>query len=344
MYRLAINLQTLMKISVIVPIYNVEKYLHRCIDSIIAQTYSDIEIILVNDGSPDNSPAICEEYAKTDARIKVIHQKNKGLSGARNTGIKESTGDYIYFIDADDKIEHHAMEQFHNAITKHRPDIVMSNVMQYTLGNLDYNILRNNTPYDRLLSIDEIAKYLIQPYYGGSMANIPHVWTKCYRREFVLGNNMWFDESLKRSEDYWFNFFAFNAAESVLAIDQAFYHYYQNTGSMIRSLRDGQFDAFLKNRLNLISLYNFPQFDINWTGLNNNFVNNINELILMEIKAKGIFKAKSAILGYLKNYELQKAYANSDLAKTHVKLIRKLIARKFYTPAFYIYCIWSLKA
>ena len=87
------------KVSVIVPVYNVEKYLHKCLDSIINQTYRNLEIILVDDGSPDNCGAICDEYAQKDSRIKVIHQKNGGLSAARNTGLDCAVGEYISFVD-----------------------------------------------------------------------------------------------------------------------------------------------------------------------------------------------------------------------------------------------------
>ena len=92
-------------ISIIVPVYNVEKYLNECIDSIIAQTYSNIEIILVNDGSTDASGKICDEYAEKDGRIKVIHQVNAGLSAARNAGMAVATGEYLYFVDSDDYVD-----------------------------------------------------------------------------------------------------------------------------------------------------------------------------------------------------------------------------------------------
>ena len=93
------------KISVIVPVYNVENYLRRCVDSIINQTYKNLEIILVDDGSPDNCPVICDEYAQKDSRIKVIHKENGGLSSARNCGMDMATGEYIGFVDGDDWIE-----------------------------------------------------------------------------------------------------------------------------------------------------------------------------------------------------------------------------------------------
>ena len=92
-------------ISIIVPIYKVEKYIRQCVDSIINQTYEDIEIILVDDGSPDNCPQICDDYAKTDSRVKVIHKENGGIMSARKAGLKVATGEYIGFVDGDDWIE-----------------------------------------------------------------------------------------------------------------------------------------------------------------------------------------------------------------------------------------------
>lgn len=92
-------------ISVIVPVYNVEKYLSRCIDSVLMQTFTDFELLLVDDGSPDNSGMICDEYALKDVRVKVLHQENKGLSGARNAGIENSVGNYVVFIDSDDYVK-----------------------------------------------------------------------------------------------------------------------------------------------------------------------------------------------------------------------------------------------
>ncbi|MBQ0108398.1 MAG: glycosyltransferase family 2 protein, partial [Phascolarctobacterium sp.] len=111
-------------LSVIVPVYKVEKYLPKCVDSIINQTYKDLEIILVDDGSPDNCPAICDEYAKKDSRIKVIHQENGGLCSARNTGIENAEGDFISFIDSDDWIEINMFEEALDYLHKHDLDVV----------------------------------------------------------------------------------------------------------------------------------------------------------------------------------------------------------------------------
>lgn len=112
-------------ISVIVPVYNVEKYLHNNINSILSQTYKNLEIILVDDGSSDNSSKICDEYAKNDKRIKVIHKTNGGLSDARNAGIDASSGDYICFIDSDDTIDMDMIKLLYESLTKENSDVAL---------------------------------------------------------------------------------------------------------------------------------------------------------------------------------------------------------------------------
>lgn len=113
-----------MKFTIVVPVYNVEKYIYECINSIISQTYSDFEVILIDDGSPDNCPAICDEFSRKDKRIRVIHQKNKGLSVARNVGIDNAKGDYIVFVDSDDIILSDALERFSELLSKNQEILV----------------------------------------------------------------------------------------------------------------------------------------------------------------------------------------------------------------------------
>ena len=115
-------------ISIIIPVYNVELYLEKCLDSIINQTYKNIEILLVDDGSKDNSGKMCDEYAKKDNRIKVIHKENGGLSSARNCGIKNSNGKYLTFVDSDDIIELDMIESLYHLMNKYDSEIVISNI------------------------------------------------------------------------------------------------------------------------------------------------------------------------------------------------------------------------
>ena len=122
-------------ISVIVPIYNVEKYLDRCVGSIINQTYKNLEIILVDDGSPDNCPQMCDDYAKKDSRIKVVHKENGGLSDARNAGMKVATGEYVSFIDSDDYISLDFYETLLETIVDNDSDIVECSVVKFYEDN-----------------------------------------------------------------------------------------------------------------------------------------------------------------------------------------------------------------
>jgi glycosyltransferase involved in cell wall biosynthesis len=147
-------------ISVIVPVYKVEQYLHQCIDSILAQTFTDFELILIDDGSPDNCGAICDEYTKQDARIKVIHQENGGLSAARNAGIDIAKGEYLTFIDSDDLIKDIYLEKLLLSLTDNDTDISICGMLSFDDGTkpqetdeqiTDYPIIMNGR--DACLSV-----------------------------------------------------------------------------------------------------------------------------------------------------------------------------------------------
>ena len=142
-------------VSIIIPAYNAEKYIEQCIDSIISQTYKNIEVIIVNDGSTDNTLAICEKYAKEDKRIKIVKKKNEGVSKARNDGIKIATGKYIMFIDSDDYIDDDYIEIMHKNIVEKKADLVVSN---YTR---DKNGVKEKIYFDLKNNDDIIMNYII---------------------------------------------------------------------------------------------------------------------------------------------------------------------------------------
>ena len=145
-------------ISVIVPVYKVEKYLRQCIESIQRQTYSDLEIILVDDGSPDGCPAICDEYARNDKRIKVLHQENGGLSVARNVGLDIAKGEYIAFVDSDDYIKENMYEMLYNKIVMEDADLI---ICSYDKVDENNNKIDNYSPLqDEVLESYEALKKL----------------------------------------------------------------------------------------------------------------------------------------------------------------------------------------
>ena len=167
------------KISIIVPVYKSEKYITRCIDSILAQTFTDFELILVDDGSPDNSGAICDEYASKDSRIKVIHQANSGAAAARNTGIKESIGEYLMFCDSDDYVSPMWLERLVSLADEESLVVCSSCQNSELLGNTKALIIEGN------------KKYPADNYYLFNQAGVAgFLWNAVYRRDIVISNNI----------------------------------------------------------------------------------------------------------------------------------------------------------
>lgn len=219
-------------ISVIVPIYNVEQYLKQCVDSILNQTYANLEIILVNDGSPDNSPSICDKYALKDSRVKVIHKKNGGLSDARNAGLDVAKGEYIVFIDSDDFIHKQYVECLYSNIGV--ADMAFCDLLYY---------------YDDEIKIDEleIKECKIQVFEDDFLIrNIPKfrspllivAWNKLYKRE------IWQDLRYpigKIHEDEFLAHYILDKCESVVFCDTKLYNYRQRHDSIMGRFSESRF-------------------------------------------------------------------------------------------------------
>ena len=203
-------------ISIIVPIYNVEKYIHQCIDSLINQTYKNIEIILVDDGSPDNCGEICDEYARKDKRIKVIHQNNMGLSGARNTGLDNSKGDYLIFVDSDDYIACDFIEKLYNISIKYGVDIVECDFEKF---QTDIEVKKIEEKI-KIFSVNE----MLEKIEGEESVKSVVVWNKLYKRNiyeslrFPLG---------KINEDEFTTYKAFYNCETDIARTNLKLYYYR---------------------------------------------------------------------------------------------------------------------
>lgn len=208
----------MVSVSIIVPIYNVEQYLDECVKSIISQTYKNIEIILVDDESPDNSPAMCDEYAKSDERVKVIHKKNGGLSSARNAGLDIATGDYVLFIDSDDYITNDFVEQLLHTAAASKADIAMCNFTSDT-KTLDLGISDSFKIYTPKQATRAILKEHIS-----TMAQ-----TKLFRAELLDGIRF----PLGRIyEDYGTIYKLFDKAGSIACVDTRKYYYRYNPDSI----------------------------------------------------------------------------------------------------------------
>ncbi len=190
-------------ISFIVPVYGVEKYIHQCVDSILGQTYSDFELILVDDGSPDNCPEICDEYAKKDTRIKVIHKKNAGVSEARNTDIEAASGEWAYFVDSDDWIELDACEKLMRDAQQTGADCIMSDCIIQSDKSIKRLHQFSQIFYtDERKTIQSIQKFILchkfSPYYVKGISNgYAAPWGKFVKMSIIKNNNIRFDPEAK---------------------------------------------------------------------------------------------------------------------------------------------------
>lgn len=242
-------------ISVIVPIYNVEKYIYKCLDSIINQTYTNLEIILIDDGSPDNCGKICDEYAQKDIRIKTIHNKNSGVSSARNDGIKNASGKFITFVDSDDWLDLDYFQNMYDKANLIDADIIISNGMYTEFINES-----SKSPYFSKFgiyeksNIEELQIRIFSNYnpkekifYHGSIGGPV---SKFYSADLLKKNNIFFS-NLCFAEDLLFNFIAFNSANSILNVNVCGYHYRQRKNSSVhRNFHADDLDtaiSFMKN-------------------------------------------------------------------------------------------------
>lgn len=226
------------KISVIIPVYKVEPYLRQCLDSVVNQTYRNLEIILIDDGSPDNCGRICDEYAASDERITVIHKENQGLCAARNDGISRATGEWVTFADSDDWIDTDFYERMLNALTNDKADIVCS--QGYIIEDPDKSVEGHVFEEEIQFNADESKDFLINGILvpvkkNGFRVSMGSVWDKFFLRKFLCGEKLIFDTSSKAMEDLLFCLHAFKKAQRVKSTMAIGYHYRMATGSITKS-------------------------------------------------------------------------------------------------------------
>ena len=226
------------KISVIIPVYKVEAYLRQCLDSVINQTYRNLEIILVDDGSPDNCGAICDEYAKNDDRIIVIHKENGGLSAARNDALKLVTGDWISFVDSDDWCELNLYEKVVARADASNSDIVIYSFYRGSSKEAETRIHSFDTDFEteEREIISQLQLSALSSKYIPFSKMQPHAmsapWDKLFKTSFILNNGLSFPENVKAHEDVIFNVYAFQYAQKVSFFDSPLYHWRLNPTSI----------------------------------------------------------------------------------------------------------------
>lgn len=242
-------------ISIIVPVYKGEDFIHRCVDSILNQTFTDFELILVDDGSPDNCGAICDEYVKKDSRVRVIHKSNGGLSSARNAGIDAAQGKYIMFCDSDDYVSVDFCAVMYNAAIQNEHSFIASNLWKVK-GN-EVKSYQPMTEELKHLSYFQIYKYGISAY----------ACNKIYETALINGHNLRFDESCRFAEDVGFNTQYCSLCSGCVYVPKALYYYVSNPDSIMNRYYPDYFSLHLplfSHRLPLISEADIPEYCDIW--------------------------------------------------------------------------------
>ncbi len=238
------------KVSVIVPIYNVEKYLRRCVDSVLSQTLSEIEIILVDDGSPDGCGKICDEYKEKDERIKVVHKKNGGLSSARNAGLDIATGEYTFFLDSDDWLESDGLEKLYSKAVETDVDFVRFRPYKANWPNLPelapYSDGQSCELREGYYERSDIEREVLPRILATNSMTLGPTVSSCmalYKSSFLEENSLRFDEEVKNSEDVLFSARAVYSAKSIYYIEKAgIYCYFYNEASISKGFKPDRFE------------------------------------------------------------------------------------------------------
>lgn len=211
------------KISIITPVYKVENYLPKCIDSILRQTFSDFELYIVDDGSPDKSGKIADDYEKKDSRVHVIHKENGGAPSARNAGIERACGDYLYFPDSDDWLDPGYLQELYDAAKKTNVDLVISGfTMEYHENHREQSY-RVSMPEASYLNKDMVRKNL-HIYFNNMMMAVP--WNKLYKRDYIMEHSLRFPDL--KWDDLHFNMDVIKDIDSVAISSSTGYHYFRS--------------------------------------------------------------------------------------------------------------------
>lgn len=235
-------------VSIIVPVYNAEDYIGRCIESIINQEYEDFELLLVDDGSTDSSGGICDQYREKDSRIRVIHKENTGVSDTRNTAIKQARGTYLQFLDSDDWMTPDATKLFVRAADTWKCDLVIADFYRVSGERLSQ---KGDIDEDRVLTREEYAAHMMENpadfYYGV-------LWNKLYRRDIIEKYQLHMDETISWCEDFMFNLEYILHAESFYALQTPVYYYVKRKGSLVS--QSFSINQTIQMKLSVFEYYN----------------------------------------------------------------------------------------
>ncbi len=324
-------------ISVVVPVYKTEKYINQCVDSILSQTFADFELILVNDGSPDNCPKICDDYALKDARVQVIHKENGGQTTARQAGIAAASGEYVLVFDSDDWLELNALQVMIESAKSNNADIVtFDGYFNYTNHQSPVRQSIKAGSYDKKGLIENVYPKMLYSgrfFYFGIYAAM---WNKLFRRELITPNIMNIDKRVRIGEDGLTTFACFLDADLVNVLDEKFlYHYRDNNISITRSYYQNQFEnaRLLIESLRIMNQSRLDVFDLS-TQIDYYFMYNIRSIITEEYyyRVKKSFLAKFRYIKEIVNSDDVNAVASrillDGLSKEHQLFFERLRSKK----------------
>lgn len=307
------------KISIIIPAYNVEKYISQCLDSLVNQTYKNIEIIVINDGSNDRTLSIIQNYAKEDKRICVINQNNQGLSESRNNGFKIVSGEYVMFADSDDWVETDMCESCLSEMQKENADLVLfSYIREYE----NKSILKSQFDSKRIVFENDDVKYKLQrrifgPYEGNELSHpekldsLSTAWGKMYKYDCIKNHFFKsFKEIAATCEDVFFNIEIMPNINKAIFIDKHLYHYRKfNSNSLTKSVEPDLFEKWEKAYYLLKDIIKNNEYDASYNiALNNRFAINIIAIGQRIMNGSNSFKDKYKMI---KNILYDKTYHNS---------------------------------
>lgn len=329
------------KVSIIVPVYNVEKYLNRCMESLLNQTLKDIEIVLVDDGSPDNCPQMCDEYAKRDNRVKVVHKENAGLGYARNSGLEIATGEYVAFVDSDDYVEPDMYERLYEASQHYNVQMVLCGFDRDNNGCRTKGLVANMPSSPTV--IDARADYI--PNLIGQMPNEYYsmyygyaVWNILFSADVINKHHIRFkSERIYLSEDILFQIEYAARVKDVLLYPAELYSYCLNPGTLTTKYDRTRYDKAVK-------LYNKLRQEINELELTiDNYELRVQRMLLAKtlysvcdaIKALGVIEAHREVNAICNNVELIRVVNKYPVNQMNIK-------RRYFYLAMKYRCSWIL--
>lgn len=248
------------KVSVIIPVYNAEEHLEQCINSMISQSYRNLEIVLVDDGSNDNCGMLCDDYAKKDKRIIAIHKSNEGVSEARNTGIKAAAGEFICFLDSDDYVENNLIENAVNNAVQHLCDIV---IWGFYLDYFDKwgSRVKTSVYHTGINGIYSKSSFKELPLNYQFINCLGYVWNKMYHKRLLKNNQIIFNKDISISEDLLFNADVFSLSGNLGFIDKPFTHYTQRNTSLGKRYYPNYFEIKMNISNSLVTLFKSWEID-----------------------------------------------------------------------------------